>query len=144
MLRRPLIGEVMMTGEDDGQQFLAFIEADRKAGKQITGYEYAVLVTNTDYAIVSLGQLYRDRADAENAFDELKNQWGWGGFNTHDLHRCQLTRMVAFRIIALHSFVRRFSEAGVALLAVCIPSFLRLNAPKCRADSTFSSDCGSV
>jgi hypothetical protein len=66
----------MMTGEEDGQQFLAFIEADRKASKQITGYEYAVLVTNTDYAIVSLGQLYRDRADAENAFDELKNQWG--------------------------------------------------------------------
>ncbi len=19
---------------------------------------------------------------------ELKNQWGWGGFTTHDLHRC--------------------------------------------------------
>ena len=35
--------------------------------------------------------MYRDRADAENAFDELKNQWGWGGFTTHDLHRCQLT-----------------------------------------------------
>ena len=96
VLRRPLIGEVMMTGEDDSQPFLAFIEADRKAGKQITGYEYAVLVTNTDYEIVSLGQLYRDRADAENAFDELKNQWGWGGFTTHDLHRCQLAaRMVA-------------------------------------------------
>jgi hypothetical protein len=40
--------------------------------------------------ILSLGQLYRDRADAESAFDELKNQWGWGGFTTHDLHRCQL------------------------------------------------------
>ena len=61
---------------------LAFIEADRKAGKEITGYEYAVLVTNTDYEILSLGQLYRDRADAENAFDELKNQWGWGGLST--------------------------------------------------------------
>ena len=96
VLRRPLIGEVMMTGDDDSQPFLAFVEADRKAGKQITGYEYAVRVTNTDYEIVSLGQLYRDRADAENAFDELKNQWGWGGFTTHDLHRCQLAaRMVA-------------------------------------------------
>jgi len=30
-------------------------------------------VTNSDYEILSLGQLYRDRADAENAFDELKN-----------------------------------------------------------------------
>ena len=33
--------------------------------------------------------LYRDRADAENGFDELKNQWGWGGFTTQDIERCQ-------------------------------------------------------
>lgn len=97
VIRRALTGEVMMTGEDDGQHVLAFIEADKKAGKGITGYEYAVLVTNTDDEILSLGQLYRDRADAENAFDELKNQWGWGGFTTHDLHRCQL----AARAVAL-------------------------------------------
>ncbi len=97
VIRRPLTGEVMMSAEDNGQQVLAFIEADKKAGKGITGYEYAVLVTNTDYEILSLGQLYRDRADAENAFDELKNQWGWGGFTTHDLHRCQL----ASRAVAL-------------------------------------------
>lgn len=44
-----------------------------------------------------LEQLYRDRADAENAFDELKNQWGRGGFTTHDLHHCQL----AARAVAL-------------------------------------------
>ena len=97
VLRRPLTGEIMVAGDDAGQQLLAFVEADRKAGKAITGYEYAVLVTNTDYEILSLGQLYRDRADAENAFDELKNQWGWGGFTTHDLHRCQL----AARAVAL-------------------------------------------
>jgi hypothetical protein len=54
-------------------------------------------VTNTSYEILSLGQLYRDRADAENAFDELKNQWGWGGYTTHDLHHCQL----AARAVAL-------------------------------------------
>lgn len=91
VLRRPLKGEIVIAQEDNGQQLLGFVEADRKAGKQITGYEYAVLVTNTGYEILSLGQLYRDRADAENAFDELKNQWGWGGFTTHDLHRCQLS-----------------------------------------------------
>jgi hypothetical protein len=28
--------------------------------------------------------------DIENAFDELKNQWGWGGFTTQDLKRCRL------------------------------------------------------
>jgi len=59
-------------------------------------YEYAVLVTSTPYEILALAQLYRDRADAENNFDELKNQWGWGGFTTHDLARCRLTaRLVA-------------------------------------------------
>jgi hypothetical protein len=30
-------------------------QADRRAGKEITGYEYAVLVSNTDYEILSLG-----------------------------------------------------------------------------------------
>ena len=43
-----------------------------------------------------MAQLYRDRADAENNFDELKNQWAWGGFTTQDLARCRLmARMVA-------------------------------------------------
>ena len=54
-------------------------------------WEYAVLVTNTDYTLEAMGQLYRDRADCENGFDELKNQWGWGGYTTHDLERCNLS-----------------------------------------------------
>ena len=33
----------------------------------------------------------------ENIFDETKNQWGWGGFTTHDLARCRL----AARLVAL-------------------------------------------
>jgi hypothetical protein len=38
-----------------------------------------------------LGQLYRDRADCQNAFDELKNHWSWGAsFTTQDLKRCRL------------------------------------------------------
>jgi hypothetical protein len=53
-------------------------------------WEYAALVTSLDSEILTLGQLYRDRADCENAFDELKNQWGWGGFTTQDLKRCRL------------------------------------------------------
>jgi hypothetical protein len=76
VLLRPIKGEIVLAGEDNGQQLLGFIEADWRTAKQITVFEYAVLVTNTDYEILSLGKLYRDRADAENAFDELKNQWG--------------------------------------------------------------------
>ena len=52
-------------------------------------WEYAVFVTDVDYPLQAIGQLYRDRADAENAFDELKNQWGLGGFTTQDINRCQ-------------------------------------------------------
>ena len=60
-------------------------------------YEYAVLITNDDESIVALAQLYRERADCENVFDEIKNQWGWGGYMTQDLKRC---RIIA-RLIAL-------------------------------------------
>jgi hypothetical protein len=60
-------------------------------------YEYVLLVTNTDWELVGLGRLYRERADSENTIDELKRQWGWGGFVTRDLLRCQ----VAARNVAL-------------------------------------------
>ena len=35
-------------------------------------------------------RLYRERADAENGFDELKNQWGWNGYTTKKLSACWL------------------------------------------------------
>jgi hypothetical protein len=54
------------------------------------GYEYMVLVTSLPYSVEATAQLYRDRADSENPFDELKNQWGWGGFTTADFERCQI------------------------------------------------------
>lgn len=53
-------------------------------------YEYAVLVTNLKNSIIAASQLYRDRGDCENIFDELKNQWGWEGFTTHDVKRTSL------------------------------------------------------
>jgi Transposase DDE domain group 1 len=60
-------------------------------------YEYQVLVTNLGEELLSVSDLYRQRADAENVYDELKNQWGWGGFTTRDRLRCQ----VAARNVAL-------------------------------------------
>lgn len=48
----------------------------------------AALVTSLDQrtfpATVMPGH-YRDRADAENCFDELKNQWGWNGYTSRRL-----------------------------------------------------------
>jgi len=60
-------------------------------------YEYAVLVTSLPDEVLTIAQHYRDRGDSENNFDELKNQWGWAGFTTHDRNRCQ----VMARITAL-------------------------------------------
>jgi hypothetical protein len=118
VLRRALKGEMLVAQEDNGQQLLGFIEADRKGGKRITGYEYAVLVTNLDHEILSLGQLYRDRADAENAFDELKNQWGWGGFTTHDLHRSQLSARAVALIYNWWSLFVRLANPEARLEAI--------------------------
>jgi hypothetical protein len=60
-------------------------------------YEHAVLVTSwEEQDLLAVAQAYRDRADSENMFDELKNQWGWTGFSTQDLKRSQLmARLVA-------------------------------------------------
>jgi hypothetical protein len=92
VLRRKLTGEMLLTEKDEPQSKFAFIEGDVPTAR----YEYAVLVSSTAHPILTLAQLYRDRADSENNFDELKNQWGWGGFTTQDLARCQLmARMVA-------------------------------------------------
>jgi len=60
-------------------------------------YEYAVLVTSLKDEVRTIAQHYRDRGDSENNFDELKNQWAWAGFTTHDRNRCQ----VMARITAL-------------------------------------------
>jgi hypothetical protein len=87
MLRRRLGGPPEVTQDNaHGQLLLGFAEV----GPNKEMYEYAALVTSLDDEILTFGQLYRDRADAENNFDELKNQWGWGGFTTQDLHRCRL------------------------------------------------------
>ncbi len=58
-------------------------------------YEYAVLLSSLDEGVATIAQQYRDRADAENNFDELKNQWSWPGFTTQDLLRCQVLARIA-------------------------------------------------
>ena len=93
VLRRRIRGELALSdGQSiDGQQLL-FVET----GESVKKYEYAVLVTSLADEILTVAQHYRDRADCENGFDELKNQWGWGGYTTKDMKRCRLSaRMVA-------------------------------------------------
>lgn len=91
VLRRLIHGEIAVT-DNSHQTDLSFIETADTAKR----YEYAVLVTSLPDEVLTIAQLYRDRADCENCFDELKNQWGWGGYTTSDLKPCRLvSRMVA-------------------------------------------------
>ena len=87
LLRRKLGRDLAITDRSpSAQPLLGFTEI----GPDLDVWEYAALATSLDSEILTLGQLYRDRADCENVFDELKNQWGWGGFTTRDLTRCRL------------------------------------------------------
>jgi hypothetical protein len=97
VLRRQVREALAVTGidEETGQTILEGMAAAKK-GRDL--YEYAVLVTSwPEQDMLAIAQMYRDRADAENVFDELKNQWGWTGFTTQDVRRSQMMA----RIIAL-------------------------------------------
>jgi hypothetical protein len=103
VLRRPLRNPPAAETPTAGRK-----KSGRKAAQQLTldlpelthqglQYEYVVLVTSLRDEVRVIAQHYRDRGDAENNFDELKNQWGWAGFTTQDRKRCQIMG----RIIAL-------------------------------------------
>jgi len=97
LLRRPIERTVaVIDGDGSGRQLdLYFGEITADPAAKV--FEYAVLVTSLPDEVLTVAQLYRDRATGENNFDELKNHWGWGGFTTRDLRRCRLMA----RIVAL-------------------------------------------
>lgn len=84
VLRKPIKKEIKENSSM--QKFLPI----SLPNKNLIGYEHAILITNLEGEILSLAQLYRDRATCENNFDELKNQWGWAGFVTQDIKRSQI------------------------------------------------------
>jgi len=71
-----------------------------------------VLVTTLDesaYPAVALARLYRERADAENIYDELKNQWGWGGYTTQKLAPSRLlANLIALLYNWWHLYARLY------------------------------------
>jgi hypothetical protein len=94
LVRRKLSGSVVVA--PDTQQALPIQLALIEPAEKMTTYEYSVLVTSLADEVVSIVQHYRDRADCENNFDEIKNQWGWGGFVTKKIKPCRLiARMIA-------------------------------------------------
>ena len=90
VVRQRIRGGVARERRVDGRQLkLDLVGPSVHEGERL--WEYAVMVTDVAYPIEAVAQLYRDRADCENGFDELKNQWGLSGFTTQDINRCQTT-----------------------------------------------------
>jgi hypothetical protein len=74
----------------------------------------SVVVTSLDeraFSTQAIPRLYRERTDAENSFDELKNQWGWGGFTSRRLGPSRLmANLVALFYNWWNLYVRFFDE----------------------------------
>src|SRR6266576_496928 len=112
-----LIVEVRRGGrksKDQVQAELHFIDEN----EPVKSWEYAVLVCNAHYEIENIGQLYRDRADCENGFDEIKNQWGWGGYSTHDIERCALSARAVALVYNWWSWYVRLAHPKTRLEAI--------------------------
>jgi len=100
----------------DGQLHLDLAGDSVHEGERL--WQYAVLVTDVDYPIEAVGQLYRDRADAENGFDALKNQWGLSGFTTQDINRCQSTARVCALVYNWWSWYCRVANPQARMEAI--------------------------
>jgi len=109
-----LVADDKPSDKSKKQQSLQF--ADTRQPVNI--WEYAVLITNTDYALDAIGQLYRDRADCENGFDEMKNQWGWGGYTTQDMERCNLSARAVALVYNWWSWYVRLAHPKARLEAI--------------------------
>jgi Transposase DDE domain len=101
---------------DSGRQLRLDLQPSVHEGDRL--WEYAVLVTDVNYPIEAIGQLYRDRADAENGFDELKNQWGLSGFTTQDINRCQTTARACALVYNWWSWYCRAAHHGARMEAI--------------------------
>lgn len=74
----------------------------------------AVLVASLDavaYPVVAMPRLYRERGDAENNYDELKNQWGWGGYTSRRLSSSRLMAGLVALVYNWWSLYLRFYDA---------------------------------
>jgi Transposase DDE domain group 1 len=122
VLRRSVKGDLLGEAQPAGrgaqrqqhQHSLQF--ADPRQPVKI--WEYAVLISNTDYELEAIGQLYRDRADCENGFDELKNQWAWGGYTTRDMERCNLSARAVALVYNWWSWYVRLAHPKARLEAI--------------------------
>lgn len=86
--------------------------------EEMAAYEYAVLITSLTDEVLTIVQHYRDRADCENNFDEIKNHWGWGGFVTQKIKPCRLVARMIALIYNWWSLFVRLAEPDKHLEAI--------------------------
>jgi len=117
IVRQRIKGGVARERRVDGRQLrLELAGPSVHEGERL--WEYAVMVTDVMYPLESVGQLYRDRADCENGFDELKNQWGLSGFTTQDINRCQTTARACALVYNWWSWYCRTANPSARMEAI--------------------------
>jgi hypothetical protein len=116
IVRRKLKTNRLVAIEYDAptQTKLSFIDD----AEEMKVFEYAVLVTNLEDEVISILQHYRDRADCENYFDEIKNQWGWGGYTTRNLKSCRFMARIIALIYNWWTLFVRLANPGNHLEAI--------------------------
>jgi Transposase DDE domain len=102
---------------DNGRQLQLYLgPAVFRAGDK--PWEYEVLVTDLDCPIESVAQMYRERANAENAFDKLQKQCGLSGFTTQDTKRCQTMARACASVYNWWSWYGRAAHAHARTEAI--------------------------
>lgn len=84
----------------------------QKSGEfwDLNKHEFAVYVTNLplEHNAWNIQGMYRDRADCENVFDELKNQWGFNGFSAKSKATTELAARLLLVVYNLWTLFVRF------------------------------------
>lgn len=93
-------------------------------------YEYAVYVTTLTEDASKIRSLYNPRGDNENCYDELKNQWGWGGFTLKDLGRSELMARLIALIYNWWSIYTKLVDETIAREAITSRPMLLMHAAK--------------
>lgn len=107
--------------EQSDQQQLPLEPVD----EELIEYEYAVYVTALKQPAGEIRSLYNPRADNENSYDELKNQWGWCGFTLKDLARSELMACLIALIYNWWSLFTKLVDEEIAREAITSrPMFL--------------------
>ena len=116
---KPKAAALPVQTEESEQLALELVE------EEPTYYEYAVYVTTLKQPGGDIRSLYNPRGDNENAYDELKNQWGWCGFTLKDLARSELMACLIALIYNWWSLYTKLVDEQIAREAITSrPMFL--------------------